>query len=48
MIDPDNSRSVRVARRLNFVSLRNDVLVDTDVVVYALHPRRLVPRQHRR
>lgn len=36
MIGPDNSRSVRVARRLNFVPLRNDVLLDTDVVVYAL------------
>lgn len=37
MIPPDNSRSVAVARRLNFVPLRNDVLLDTDVVVYALH-----------
>ena len=37
MIGPANSRSIRVARRLNFVPLRSDVLLDTDVVVYALH-----------
>jgi len=35
MIAPNNSASIRVAGRLNLVPLRNDVLLDSEVVVYA-------------
>ncbi len=35
MIAPDNMASIRVADRLNLVPLRNDVLLDREVVVYA-------------
>ena len=45
MIHPDNSRSIRVARRLDFAPLRNDILLGTDVVVYALHRDDSSPRQ---
>lgn len=37
MIAPDNAASVRVARRLSMAPIRNDVLLDSDVVVYAVH-----------
>jgi RimJ/RimL family protein N-acetyltransferase len=36
MIDPPNSASIRVARRLNMSPLREDVLLGDEVVVYAL------------
>jgi len=36
MIDPNNSPSIRVALRLSFAPLRNDTLLDSEVVVYAL------------
>ena len=39
MIGPGNDRSVRVAERLGMAPLREDVLLDEPVVVYAL-PRR--------
>jgi len=35
MIGPGNSASIRVAGRLNLVPVRNDVLLDSEVVVYA-------------
>lgn len=37
MIAPDNAASVRVARRLSMGPIRDDVLLDSDVVVYAVH-----------
>jgi RimJ/RimL family protein N-acetyltransferase len=36
MIVPSNSASIRVAHRLNLVPLRNDILLDSEVVVYAI------------
>ncbi|MDQ3607309.1 MAG: GNAT family N-acetyltransferase [Actinomycetota bacterium] len=48
MIERENSRSARVAHRLNFAPLRNDVLLDTEVVVYALHRDDWSPSQQRR
>ena len=36
MIDPDNERSIRVARRLGLSPLRRDVLAGVPVVVYAV------------
>jgi RimJ/RimL family protein N-acetyltransferase len=36
MIDPDNERSIRVARRLGLSPLRRDALLGTPVVVYAV------------
>jgi len=36
MIDPNNLPSIRVALRLSFAPLRNDTLLDSEVVVYAL------------
>ena len=36
MIDPDNDRSIRVARRLGLTPLRRDILVGDPVVVYAV------------
>jgi RimJ/RimL family protein N-acetyltransferase len=36
MIHPDNSASIGVARRLDMTPLRDDVLLGSDVVVYAI------------
>ncbi len=36
MIDPDNAASIRVARRLGLAPLRKDVLLGSEVVVYAI------------
>jgi RimJ/RimL family protein N-acetyltransferase len=36
MISPGNDRSIRVAERLGMSPLREDVLLDEPVVVYAL------------
>jgi len=36
MIDPSNAASIRVARRLNMAPLRNDRLLQSEVVVYGL------------
>jgi RimJ/RimL family protein N-acetyltransferase len=37
MIGPGNSRSIRVAERLEMTRLRDDVVLDNPVTVYALH-----------
>ena len=39
MIHPQNTRSIRVAQRLGFQSLREDVLLEDPVIVYALSAR---------
>jgi RimJ/RimL family protein N-acetyltransferase len=39
MIEPANARSLAVAERLGMTELRHDVLLDRDVIVFALHRR---------
>ena len=39
MIEPANARSLAVAERLGMSELRHDVLLDRDVIVFALHRR---------
>lgn len=36
MVNADNARSIRVAERLGFVPLRDDLLLGEPVVVYGL------------
>ncbi len=36
MIDPDNERSIRVARRLGLSPVRRDVLLESPIVVFAV------------
>jgi len=47
MIRPDNTRSIRVARRLGLTPLRDDVLLDTPVIVYWINRETWTTRRHR-
>jgi RimJ/RimL family protein N-acetyltransferase len=38
MIEPANERSIRVAERIGMAPLREDVLLDADVIVYVRRP----------
>jgi len=48
MIEPNNAASIRVAHRLDLLPLRNDVLLDRKVVVYAMSRDEWSPAQSMR
>ena len=49
LIEPENERSIRVARRLGMMPLRNDVLLDSPMIVHAVTRHTwLTPRTIRR